>query len=684
MSEVLTTEQGPVVVSVESLPTHESDSVRRDRLRRRNISLAAFAALATLAIVAKREVPSWMDSGIQRWAQDRYKWSITNRQSSPIFRWFFNPIADFLNWSVEHTETLLLDLRWPGVVALIAAIGWRTGGVRTAVAGGAAMVGVGAVANFDLAMRTLAIMIVAVVIALVIGIPLGVLSAKSDRAERVLRVLLDTAQVMPIFVYFSPLVLFFSIKFAPAVMATVVFALPPAVRLTNLGLRQVPTVANEVGQSFGATSWQQLFKVQLPLAKNTILLGLNQVIMMAFAIVVLASLLGTGDLGQIVLAALQKQQMGKAFAAGIGIVLMAIALDRITAGRRTRSLRGVTWKGSRLPEVPRHLIAPIAIAGVVLLVVLAHVLDWQVFPSWLTYDISSPVDSAVDWVQKNLRKDVPVIGGTQAISDFLVIRVLDPLKDFLLWLPWLLIVVGVAFIGWLSRGWRLAATIAICLLLIATMGTIPGGGGQIQMWDIAMNTLSQVLVAITISVLIAFPLGVWAGRSDIVQRLLRPFLDIAQVMPQFVYLIPVVFLFSAGRAAGVVACVIYAVPPCIRLTSLGMREVPTAPREAAVSFGATGLQEMRHVQLPLARRAILLGINQTLLMVLATVIIAALVGAGALGLVSYEATTKPNVKFGQGVAGGLSIVLLAIMLDRITQAWGTRPDSERRSTRGNT
>ena len=670
-------------MSLEALPTHESDSVRRDRLRRRNLSLAAFTALAALAIVAQREVPSWMDSGIQRWAQDRYKWSITNRQSSPVFRLFFNPITDFLTWFVEHTETLLLDLRWPGVVAVVAAIGWRTGGVRSAVAGGAAMVGVGAVADFDLAMRTLAIMIVAVVIALAIGIPLGVLSARSDRAERILRVLLDTAQVMPIFVYFSPLVLFFSIKFAPAVMATVVFALPPAVRLTNLGLRQVPVVVNEVGQSFGATSWQQLFKVQLPLAKNTILLGLNQVIMMAFAIVVLASLLGTGDLGQVVLAALQKQQVGKAFAAGMGIVLMAIALDRITAGRKPRSARGVRWNGGRVQEVPRHLVVPIGIAAVVVVVALAQALDWQQFPSWLTYDISAPADSAVKWVQSNLRKDVPLIGGTQAISDFLVIQVLDPIKDFLLWLPWLLIVVSFAFVGWLSRGWRLAATIAVCLLLIATMGTIPGGGGQIQLWDIAMNTLSQVLVAITIAVLIAFPLGVWAGRSDTVQRVLRPFLDIAQVMPQFVYLIPVVFLFSAGRAAGVVACVVYAVPPCIRLTALGMREVPTAPREAAVSFGATGAQEMRHVQLPLARRAILLGVNQTLLMVLATVIIAALVGAGALGLVSYEATTKPNVKFGQGVAGGLSIVLLAIMLDRITQAWGTRPDSERRPTRGN-
>ncbi len=186
-----------------------------------------------------------------------------------------------------------------------------------------------------------------------------------------------------------------------------------------------------------------------------------------------------------------------------------------------------------------------------------------------------------------------------------------------------------------------------------------------------------MLVAIVVSVLIALPLGLWAGRSDRVEKILRPFLDLAQVLPQFVYLLPVVFLFAVGRAAGVIACVIYAVPPCIRLTSLGLREVPWAPRESAISFGATPRQEMRNVQLPLARKSILLGINQTMMMVLATVIIASLIGAGALGLVAYEATAKPNIKLGQGVAAGLSIVLLAIMLDRITQAWGRDRDTTR-------
>lgn len=639
-----------MVASVETLPTGPSDEVLQAARRRRLFGFGAFVALAVTALLVGREVPGWLDLNVQKWAQDRYAWAIVNRQTSPIFTWFFTPLGDFLAWAVEQVVWLLDLLRWPGMVALTAVIGWRTGGRKAALGGGLAMLGVGMISDWEHAMITLAIMLVAVAISLVLGVPLGILAARSDRFEKVLRVVLDTAQVLPIFVYFSPVQVGFGIGYAPAVVVTVIYALPPAVRLTNLGLRNVPVVANEVGQSFGATDWQQLVKVQLPIARKAILLGLNQVIMMAFAIVVLASLLGTGDLGQDVLSALQKQKVGAAAAAGLGIVLLAVALDRISTA---------AGSGRRLPLLP-------AAGVVVAAAALAQVAGLRTFPSWLTIDVAPPIDSAVDWVKETFR------GLTQAISDFLVLRVLEPLKDFLVWLPWLLVVVAVGFVGWLSRGWRLAGTVAACMVLVAMMGSVPGGtSGRISLWDLAMDTLSQVLVAIVISVAIALPLGILAGRSDRVERVLRPFLDIAQVLPQFVYLIPVVFLFSVGRAAGVVACVVYAVPPCIRLTAMGMREVPHPPREAAISFGATPRQEMRMVQLPLARKAILLGVNQTLLMVLATVIIAALVGAGALGLVAYEATAKPNIKLGQGVAGGLSIVLLAIMLDRITQAWGT-------------
>lgn len=641
------------------------------------LPVAVFAGLFVLAIAVNPNVPSWLDIGLQKWVRDRYMWTVENSTSHWLFTRVFNPLSDAIDWAIEAVQWVLDRLRWPGVVALAAAIGWRTGGVRAAVAGAAAMLGVAVLGVWDPAMVTLSLMITAVVIALCIGVPLGIWTSRSDRAERVLRGFLDTAQVMPVFVYLIPISVFFGIQGPPAVVATVVYAVPPAVRLTNLGLRSVPVVTNEVAESFGCTSWQQLVKVQLPMARRTILLGLNQVIMMAFGVVVIASLLGANDLGLLVLKGLQKNDVGAAFVPGLAIVLLAVSLDRITTGERVASARRPLFK---LPIVDRCTGSMIAVGSVLVAAVAAAVFQATTFPSALTIDISGTINDAVDWVQRNLRHGVPIIGGTQAINDFLVADVLEPLRSFLVWLPWVAVVVFVGAVAYASRGWRLAAGCGACLITIGTMGSIPGGpGGRTQMWDLAMDTLSQVLVAIVISVAIALPLGVLAGRSDRVQAVMRPFLDTAQVMPQFVYLIPVVFLFAPGRGAGVVASVIYAIPPCIRLTSLGLREVPYTPREAAISFGATPHQELAKVQLPLAFRSIMLGINQTILMVLATVIIAALVGAGALGLVAYEAFSKPIQKIGQGAAGGVSIVLLAVVLDRITQAWGTGPEKNRRS-----
>ena len=226
--------------------------------------------------------------------------------------------------------------------------------------------------------------------------------------------------------------------------------------------------------------------------------------------------------------------------------------------------------------------------------------------------------------------------------------------------PWWAVIAAMVAIGWVSGGWRLATICGACFTGIAAM----------RNWALAMDTLSQVLVIVVISVALAVPIGIWAGRSDRVQRVMRPVLDAAQVMPAFVYLVPVIFLFRVGRVPGVVAAVIYALPPCIRIVDLGLRQVPREPREAAISFGATPRQELAKVQLPMAWPSIMLGVNQTVLLVLSMVVIAGLTGSGALGLETVYGLTKGEV--GRGVAGGVSIVLLAIALDRITQAWGMR------------
>ena len=645
----------------------------RPAVRRAAIPVAIIALALIIGLVLSHDVPSSFDNHIQPAMRRLYRWITSNRKDHWLFTGVLNPIGSIIGWCVEQMLSLLTTLRWSGVLAVTALIGLSTGGWRAAFWGTAAMAGVGVVGYWDLTMITLSMMIVGIVISLMIGIPLGIWTARSFKVERILRGFLDTAQVMPVFVYLGVLVLAFGIGFPPAVAATVVYAVPPAVRLTSHGLRSVPVVMNEVGESFGSTSWQQLVKVQLPVARRTILLGLNQVIMMAFGIVVIGSLLGTGETGGEVLRGLQKNDVGLAAAAGMAIVFAAIALDRITTGEHV----GANPLRSLIPNPLQRCAA--AIGAIVVVTLITKLVGSDTFPEALTIDISPTVDHITQWVTDNLREGVPIIGGTKSISDALVINVLEPLRKFLVWLPWLVVVAGVAAVGWASKGWRLAVTVALCLIAIASMGSVPGGaGGRTQMWDHAMNTLSQVLVALVISVVIAVPLGILTGRSATAHRLLRPLLDTAQVLPQFVYLVPVLLLFGSGRSAGVIASVIYAVPPCIRLTALGLREVPVTPREAAISFGATPRQELVKVQLPLAYRSVMLGINQTVLMVLATVIIAALIGGGALGLLSLGGFQKQQSQIGQGLAAGLSIVCLAIVLDRITQAWG-QSKTDRRS-----
>ena len=264
---------------------------------------------------------------------------------------------------------------------------------------------------------------------------------------------------MPVFVYLGVLVLAFGIRYPPAVFATVVYAVPPAVRLTNHGLRGVPVVMNEVGESFGCTSRQQLAKVQLPIARRTILLGLNQVIMMAFGIVVIGSLLGTGDTGNEVLKGLQKNDVGHAVAAGHGDRVRrhrprpdhhrrashgAPFVERADPAVRCRAIRGARRR-SCVGDGARSR----GLAGV----------DRR-SPTRSSSTSSRPSTDIVEWVNDNLRNGVPVIGGTQAISDFLVTNMMEPVREFLVWLPWLVVVAGDrSSIGWASGGWRLGVIV---------------------------------------------------------------------------------------------------------------------------------------------------------------------------------------------------------------------------------
>jgi len=251
----------------------------------------------------------------------------------------------------------------------------------------------------------------------------------------------------------------------------------------------------------------------------------------------------------------------------------------------------------------------------------------------------------------------------QLLEDFF-----DPLLQFLIWLeklminsPWPIVLAAILALAWAgSRSWRVVGGIAVSMLLIGTFG----------MWEDTMRTLSIITVCTLVSITLGLPIGILMARSDRMRNLITPVLDVMQTMPSFVYLIPVVMLLGIGKVPGVIAVVIYAIPPMIRLTDLGIRQVDKAVLEAAESFGCTGWQKLRHVQLPLALPSIFAGVNQTIMMSLAMVVIASMIGVKGLGQPVLKAIT--NQYFTMGLMNGLAIVALAIAFDRVSQSYGKR------------
>lgn len=227
--------------------------------------------------------------------------------------------------------------------------------------------------------------------------------------------------------------------------------------------------------------------------------------------------------------------------------------------------------------------------------------------------------------------------------------------------PWPLVLAAIVFVTWLaSRSWRLCAGVTVALLAIGLFG----------MWHDAMSTLSMILVSAALAIVLGVPIGILMSRSDRVQSIVTPLLDIMQTMPAFVYLIPVVMLLGIGRIPGLIAVVIYAIAPIIRLTNLGIRLVDREVLEAATAFGATRWQRLIEVQVPLALPTIMAGVNQTIMMALSMVVIAAMIGVRGLGQPVLQSIT--NQYFTLGVLNGLAIVMLAIIIDRVTQAYGRR------------
>ncbi|MEV7402934.1 ABC transporter permease subunit [Streptomyces sp. NPDC091267] len=622
---------------------------------RTGILLAAAVALLVLGtvLVGGGAWPGSLTVDLTGPLGDVSDWIIDNRDTHPLFLYFFGHISNGIVLSIRGVYLVLLAAGWAGVTAAAGLIAWRVAGVRLALATAAAFLLCALLGMWVPAMQTLALMVVAVLVSVALGALLGLAAGLSDRVFRMLRPVLDTMQVMPAYAYLLPVVLVFGIGVPAAVLATVVYAAPPMARLTALGLRNADAGVMEAAASLGATGRQRLLTARLPLARRELLLGLNQTIMMALSMAVIASVIGAGGLGDRVYQALAAVDVGAALAAGIPIVLLAVVLDRVTSAAGNRI-------GSAFPARAIWLGWAAAAAGTVVAAVAARLAAKSDWPDGWTVNVAEPVNKAVGWMTDHLYSGVPVVGGTADWAARFTTWVLDPVRDGLQWLPWWAVLLLIALLAMLIGTWRTTVTAVLAMAAIGVLGV----------WDPALNTLSQVLAGVAVTLVAGFAIGIAASRSERVERLLRPVLDVFQTLPQFVYLIPVVALFGVGRAPAVAAAVIYALPAVVRITTQGMNGVDPVTMESSRSLGATGIQQLLKVQLPLARPALLLAVNQGVVLVLAVVVIGGLVGGGALGYDAVFGLAQGDLA--TGLVAGAAIVLLGLMLDRVTQPTGRR------------
>ena len=272
------------------------------------------------------------------------------------------------------------------------------------------------------------------------------------------------------------------------------------------------------------------------------------------------------------------------------------------------------------------------------------------FPVDFGNESADGIDWAVNWVTVNLAWFF------DAISDYLKVA-LGLLRDFLVWIPWPVMLVAVFLVGWKVAEFRIGLFSAVALALI----------GIVDLWESAMITVAIMIVSVTISVAAGIPIGILASRSRFVDVGIRPVLDGMQTIPPFVYLVPGIMFFGLGNVSAVLATVLYSVPPCIRLTNLGIRQVDPSVVEAGRAFGSSKLQLLTKVQIPLAIPTMMAGVNQTVMMALAMVVVAAMIGAGGLGLEVLLAVGQ--LEEGDALIAGAGIVILAIIVDRISQGY---------------
>lgn len=604
-------------------------------------------------------------------------------------------LSFLLDFVMTGANTLLTGTPWLIIIGTITALGWYIGGLRMAALGFVGFTLVLVSGYWLQSMNTLALVLVSVPLALALGGGIGILAYEVPRVRRAVQSVLDVMQTVPTFAYLTPLLLLFGFGPVVGLIASAIYAAPPMARNTLLGLQRVDHDIKEAAIMSGGTRLQQLFLVELPAATSQIMIGVNQSLMAALSMVIIAAVIGGfDDIGWEVLLTMRKAQFGQSLLAGMVIVVFAIVIDRMSAHMaKSRQRHGVkpalailaasicaalifsgrlpgpdtfamfdglaatvdaglgtftANNGAGLDQIKNQAmfygLLPLRIGLDDAVLPFTWGFQWTAAMSWWLIGLAAVLGAAL------------AATGRIALGASLVVAAVT-VETGIAQLPWPFVVFGLALLGWVAGGVRLAIFVVVMLGLIIISG----------LWERALLSLYLSGAAVLVCAVLGGALGLLCAVSPWAWRLIRPICDMLQTIPLFVFLIPVLMFFQIGEFSAFLAIIAYAIVPMIRYTQHGLTTTPDELVEAAISSGATPLQTLIEVRAPYALPTILLGLNQTILYAFAMLVIAALIGTTGLGQSIYLAIAKADV--GLGVAAGAAMAMLAMIADRLVQGF---------------
>ncbi len=568
-------------------------------------------------------------------------------------------IVAFTSWDFLSSNpwAKLPGLPWTIVAGGAILLGHKLSGRNLAIFAAITMIYISAFGQWKPSMQTLSFVMVAAPISFILGLGFGIWAYKSKRVENILNPLLNVAQTMPHYSYLVPIMVLFGIGDHAGAIATIIFATPPMVRLTLLGLRKVSPEVIEAGKMSGCTDYQLLSEVLIPTARRDILIGVNQVIMQCLAMAVIASFIGAKGLGWNLLLALNQLRIGLALEAGVCITLIAVLLDKLSLAWANKQKN--YFENPTPFEKNKYLYV---FGGVVVVGYIFSFLGTFFFKEGFNYFFIVPHNkgisteafwnTGVDWILANFFDTLKIF------NTWLIVEVLIPMKNAFLRMPVVATFILFMGAGYIIGGIRSALVVGGFTLFIALT----------EWWDRALITMYMATFGVIVSGILGITIGTLSAQSKTSAKITLGVCDTLQTFPSFVYLIPVIMLFGVTDTSVLIAVVIYATIPATRYTIEGLRSVPSALHDAGSMSGVNRLQRWLKIELPLAFPHMMLGINQTVVFALFMVIIGAMIGTTDLGQYILKALSDRQGT-GNGLMLGLCVAFIGLAVDNLIRTW---------------